>query len=64
LLLNILAYLDENPLNTEFYDLLEVSPTATQAEIKKKYYVLAMKYHPDKCSDPDAEEKVIFFYYS
>ncbi|ORX71955.1 hypothetical protein DL89DRAFT_274214 [Linderina pennispora] len=27
-----------NPLETEYYDWLEVSPTATQSEIKKKYY--------------------------
>ncbi|KAJ2547452.1 DnaJ-like protein, partial [Coemansia sp. RSA 1933] len=48
---------DEEPLETEYYDWLEISPTATQAELKKKYYVLALKYHPDKNPSAEAEEK-------
>ncbi|KAJ1659919.1 DnaJ-like protein [Dispira simplex] len=48
---------DEEPLETEYYDLLEVTPLATAAEIKKKYYRLAMKYHPDKNPAEEAQEK-------
>ncbi|KAJ1969615.1 DnaJ-like protein [Dispira parvispora] len=48
---------DEEPLETEYYDLLEVTPSATAAEIKKKYYRLAMKYHPDKNPAEEAQEK-------
>jgi curved DNA-binding protein CbpA len=44
--------------------LLKVSPTATQDDIKKKYYDFALNYHTDKDSGPDAKEKVIFYYYN
>lgn len=34
--------------STDFYSLLGVLPTATQAEIKTAYYAMSMQYHPDK----------------
>jgi molecular chaperone DnaJ len=41
----------------DFYKLLEIDKNASDAEIKKSYKRMAMKYHPDRNSDnPEAAE--------
>lgn len=39
-----------------YYDILGVSRTATEGEIKQSYRTLAREYHPDVNSSPDAED--------
>jgi molecular chaperone DnaJ len=42
----------------DYYKVLDLPKTATEAEIKKAYRRLAMKYHPDRNpNDKDAEER-------
>jgi molecular chaperone DnaJ len=38
----------------DYYEILEVANTASNADIKKAFRRLAMKYHPDR--NPDDEE--------
>ena len=42
----------------DYYEILNVSKSSSQDEIKKSYRKIAMKYHPDRNPDnKDAENK-------
>ena len=42
---------------TDYYSLLHVSRDASQDELKKAFRKQALKFHPDRNQDPDAESR-------
>ena len=45
------------PLEMEYYEVLGVSGDAEEGQIKRAYKRMALKYHPDKCKEDDAEHR-------
>lgn len=41
----------------DYYKILNISPNASESEIKKAYRSLSFKYHPDKNPDPNVAEQ-------
>lgn len=42
----------------DYYEILEISRDASDAQIKRAYRKLVVLYHPDKTSDPSAQQKI------
>ncbi|KAH9951426.1 hypothetical protein B0H21DRAFT_281549 [Amylocystis lapponica] len=47
---------------TKYYDLLEASPDASEADLKKAYRKKALRLHPDKGGDPELFKEVTHAY--
>lgn len=55
----------KNFTKKDFYTILEISKDATKSEIKKQYFKLSKKYHPDlNHDDHDATEKFKYISYA
>ena len=49
----------ENSDLPDYYKILDITPDATQEEIKNKYRVLAKKLHPDKTKNKETESTMM-----
>jgi len=47
---------------TKYYDLLEVTPSASEPDLKKAYRKKALRLHPDKGGDPELFKEVTHAY--
>lgn len=54
-----LATKKSNKPKRDYYEVLGIEKNAAPADIKKAYYQMAKKFHPDANKQPDAHEKFL-----
>uniref|UniRef100_A0A8C4S5K7 J domain-containing protein n=1 Tax=Erpetoichthys calabaricus TaxID=27687 RepID=A0A8C4S5K7_ERPCA len=47
---------------TAYYDILQVTPSATQAQIKTAYYKQSFLYHPDRNAGSEEAARFLYMY--
>ena len=50
-------YSDCREMGKDYYEILGIQRDASDDAVKKAYRKMALKYHPDKNKEPDADEK-------
>jgi hypothetical protein len=63
--LSVLIHAEIQPAAMTYYEILDVPKTADSVQIRKAFRKLAMKYHPDVSTEPEAEThfKLIYIAY-
>ncbi len=46
----------DRPNGSDYYQILGIPPNADKKEIKRQFFSLSLKYHPDRSKEPNSKE--------